>query len=163
MHTANSISHKRNRAKLLQHLYWNKKMLFILKFQSLQYLRGGCVGGCGGPAWGLLIPKVVRAVELRENIITKTMKNVVKLPHCVKRFNGFFILLNFFFNILLLQLFKFVLLLSLDTFKLTYSSINLNNESCIRLVSQNHLIKNNSIKSFFFTFFFSSFFLWDGK
>lgn len=37
---------------------------------------------------GLLIPNVVNAVELSENMITKTVKNVVKLEHFVQRFSG---------------------------------------------------------------------------
>jgi hypothetical protein len=46
-----------------------------------------CVGAAGLLA-GLLIPNVVNAVELSENMITKTVKNIVKLEHFVQRFNG---------------------------------------------------------------------------
>lgn len=46
-----------------------------------------CVGATGLLA-GLLIPNVVKAVELNENIITKTVKNVVRLEHFVQRFSG---------------------------------------------------------------------------
>lgn len=35
-----------------------------------------------------VFPNVVNAVELTPNNTIKTVKSIVKLPHCVKRFKG---------------------------------------------------------------------------
>lgn len=51
-----------------------------------KYLLGAGVGG-GGGGFGLL-PNVVSAVELTPNRIMKTVKSIVKLPHCVNRLSG---------------------------------------------------------------------------
>lgn len=44
------------------------------------------MGGC----WtlGLVLPNVVRAVELTPNRTMKTVNSIVRLPHCVKRFKA---------------------------------------------------------------------------
>lgn len=47
---------------------------------------GACVGG-GGGGFGLF-PNVVNAVELTPKSTMKTEKSIVRLPHCVNRFNG---------------------------------------------------------------------------
>lgn len=49
-------------------------------------LPGGCVGG-GGGGFGLF-PNVVNAVELTPKSTIKMVKSIVRLPHCVNRFNG---------------------------------------------------------------------------
>lgn len=65
-----------------------------IQVKYLLNLPGGCVGAGGG--FGGLLPNVVNAVELTPNKIIKTVNSMVKLPHCVNRFNGsiFIILLN---------------------------------------------------------------------
>lgn len=58
-------------------------------------LPGGCVGAGGG--FGGLLPNVVNAVELTPNKTMKTANNMVKLPHCVKRFSGSISSINYIF------------------------------------------------------------------
>lgn len=50
------------------------------------FVPGACVGG-GGGGFGLF-PNVVNAVELTPKSTIKTVKSIVRLPHCVNRFNG---------------------------------------------------------------------------
>lgn len=45
--------------------------------------------GAAGWFCGLLIPKVVKAVELSENMTTNTANSSVKFPHCVYLVNDF--------------------------------------------------------------------------
>lgn len=47
---------------------------------------GGGVGA--GGCWFWLLPNVVNAVELTPNNIMKTVKSIVKLPHCVNLLSG---------------------------------------------------------------------------
>lgn len=65
----------------------------------MKHILGGGVAGTG-TVFGLDFPKVVKAVELTPNNTMKTTKSIVKLPHCVKRFNGCILvfLLKMFFT-----------------------------------------------------------------
>lgn len=44
--------------------------------------------------FGFVLPKVVSAVELTPNRTMKTLKSIVKLPHCVKRLSGALAIFN---------------------------------------------------------------------
>ena len=63
-------------------------MKYFVQNGSFQFeIPGGGVGGAG-TEFGLDFPKVVKAVELTPNNTMNTANSIVKLPHCVNRFNG---------------------------------------------------------------------------
>lgn len=52
--------------------------------------------------FGFVFPKVVNAVELTPNSTMKTTNNIVRLPHCVNRFNGGVAILFVFYMVMIL-------------------------------------------------------------